>query len=312
MGGSSWSSDFYEDRAEERAIKNEPTFAYTAAMAAKPRAEQKVHEKLNPRGVTREARDSATHPNSVPVGFILDVTGSMSTVPVKVQKELPRLMDFLVDKGFVTDPQLLFGAVGDHRSDKAPFQVGQFESGNEMEDDLTNVWLEGGGGGSYQESYELALYFFARHTACDHFEKRSKKGYLFITGDELPYDNITPETALAIFGDTIQAAIPIADLVREVQEKYEVFFLIPAGSNNYNDPRLRTRWTTLLGENRVLMLAQAEAIVEVVAAALAVGEGKTIADALGTMKVSGIKTAVLNTVSAAFGTTAAREGVVRL
>ena len=37
------------------------------------------------------------------------------------------------------------------------------------------------------ESYELAMYFMARHTALDCHEKRGKRGYLFIIGDEMAY-----------------------------------------------------------------------------------------------------------------------------
>ncbi len=312
MGGSHWSDDFYRDRAEERARTATPTFAYTAAVASKPRSEQKVHPKLDPKGITREARDSSTHPTSVPVGFVFDVTGSMAGVPKLIQAQLPRLMDFLLDKGFITDPQILFGAVGDHRSDRAPFQVGQFESGNEMEDDLTNIWLEGGGGGSYEESYELALYFFARHTSCDHIEKRNKKGYLFITGDEMPYRSLSPATAKEIFGDTLQDDLPIEDIIHEAQEKYHVYFIIPAGTSHYSDPALRQRWSTLLGADHVLMLDRVDALVETVAAALAVGEGQVFSDALGTMKVAGTKDDIIKAVAAAFGRSAAREGVVRL
>lgn len=312
MGGSHWSEDFYKDRAAERARSATPTFAYTSAVAAKPASERKVHAKLDPKGVTREARDSATHPASVPVGFILDVTGSMKQVPVTVQRELPRLMDFLLDKGFVTDPQILFGAVGDHRSDKAPLQIGQFESGNEMEDDLTNVWLEGGGGGSNQESYELALYFFARHTSCDHIEKRGQKGYLFITGDEHPYPGIDPATALAVFGDTLQGHITTEEIVREVQEKFHVFFIIPSGTSHYGDAALVARWSQLLGADHVLQLGEPGAIVELVAAALAVGQGQKLGDALGAMKVAGTKDAAISSVALAFGQPAARQGVIRL
>lgn len=311
MGGSSWSDEFYTERAKSRAASATPTFAYTSAVAA-GKAERKVHAKLDPKGVTREARDSEAHPASVPVGFLLDVTGSMHSVPVQVQKELPRLMDFLLDKGFVRDPQILFGAIGDHTCDKAPLQIGQFESGNEMEDDLTNLLLEGGGGGGNHESYELGLYFFARHTSCDHIEKRGQKGYLFITGDEHPYPTIDPATALAVFGDTLQGPITVEEIVREVQEKFHVFFIIPSGTSHYGDAALVARWGQLLGADHVLQLGEPGAIVELVAAALAVGQGQKLGDALGAMKVAGTKDASISSVALAFGQPAARQGVIRL
>ncbi len=60
------------------------------------------------------------------------------------------------------------------------------------------------------------------------------------------------------------------------------------------------------------MLDNPSAIVETVATALAIGQGQSLGDALGTMKVAGTKDAVLHTVASAFGGSAVHEGVVRL
>lgn len=58
----------------------------------------------------------------------------------------------------VADPQVMFMAVGDATSDRAALQVGQFESTAELMDQwLTWCFLEGGGGGTGHESYELAF-----------------------------------------------------------------------------------------------------------------------------------------------------------
>jgi len=190
MGSSSYSDDFYTARVADRKARGVDTFAHTAAVA-KGVAPKAVHPKLDPKGVTRESRDSAEHPNSVAIGVMFDVTGSMGGVPITLQQKIPQLMGLLLRKGYIQDPQIMFGAVGDFFADHAALQVGQFESGIEMDDDITNLWLEGGGGGTNQESYQDALYFFARHTSTDCWEKRGKKGYLFLIGDEAPYNAAT-------------------------------------------------------------------------------------------------------------------------
>lgn len=120
--------------------------------------------------------------------FALDVTGSMGDIPQTLaRRELPTFMKLLTDCG-VADPQLMFMAIGDATSDRAPLQVGQFEStANLMDQWLTWSYLEGGGGGTGEESYELAFYVIAQHTDMDCWVKRKKRGYLFVTGDELPY-----------------------------------------------------------------------------------------------------------------------------
>ncbi len=140
----------------------------------------------------RESRDSAEHPQSLAIAVLFDVTGSMRDVPRTLQAKLPQLLGLLLRKGYVTDPQIMFGAIGDATCDRAPLQIGQFESDNRMDDDLGRILLEGGGGGQKTESYELALYFMARHTVTDCFAKRGRRGYLFIIGDEMAYPRVKP------------------------------------------------------------------------------------------------------------------------
>jgi len=280
MGGSSYSDDLYVSRASLRAKAGTPVFAHDHAVRAGTVA-KKVHEKLDPKGVTRESRDSDVHPNSVPIGVLLDVTGSMRDLPARIQKKLPQLMGMLIRKGYVADPQVLFGAIGDYHADRAPLQVGQFESGLEMEDDLGNMLLEGGGGGSNQESYQLGLYFFAHHTKSDAWEKRGKKGYLFIIGDEAPYESSSVPEIEAVFGDTVQSRPDTKSLVAEVRERYHVFFMIPGGAANTGASWLKKAWVDLLGEQNVIELDQPDTVAEAIAAAIGICEGTTDIDAIG-------------------------------
>jgi len=116
--------------------------------------QSQCHALMNPKGVRlRESRDSADHPQSIGIAFALDVTGSMGEIPrIMATQQLPIFMKILMDCK-LPDPQLLFVAVGDAFSDRAPLQVGQFESTAELMDQwLTWSFLEGGGGGSGQDS----------------------------------------------------------------------------------------------------------------------------------------------------------------
>lgn len=157
-------------------------------------------------------------------------------------------------------------------------QVGQFESGLEMEDDLGNMWLEGGGGGSNQESYQLGLHFFAQHTVSDAWEKRGKKGYVFIIGDERPYERLTRAEASEVFGDSLQDDVSTETLVEQVRERYHVFFIIPAGASNSSAAWLRQTWERLLGSQNVLALDKPENVAEAIAAAVGICEGATDID----------------------------------
>ena len=206
MGFSDWSDAAFQARQTHRHKTGQSAFTYDDFV--RQSGVVRVHDQMNPFGVMRESRDSAQHPASLAIGVVFDVTGSMGLVPRVLQTKLGKLMRLLVDKGYVAHPQVLFGAVGDATCDVVPLQMGQFESGLEMDDDLGKIYLEGGGGGQVYETYELAAYFFACHTAIDCFEKRAKKGYFFTIGDEKPYPTVRREHVWEHIGDALKWDIP--------------------------------------------------------------------------------------------------------
>jgi hypothetical protein len=224
---------------------------------------------MNPKGVKfRECRDSDAHPNSTGIVFALDVSGSMGEIPRTLATQtLPAFMKTMLEAG-VQDPQVLFMAVGHAVSDRAPLQVGQFESTEKLMDQwLTLMFLEGGGAGG-NESYEVAMYFAARHTLLDSIEKRQKKGYFFVTGDEPTNPAVVGAQVEKLIGDSLPADIPTADIVRELSQKYEYFYLIP-------DPGrggVKADWARLMGE-RVIVMPAPEETGYVAAALVALCEG---------------------------------------
>lgn len=215
-------------------------------------AQRGCHNLMNPRGLkVRECRDSADHPDSVGVVFALDVTGSMGDIPeLLARKELPNFMKLITTCG-VADPQLMFMAIGDANSDHAPLQVGQFESTAQLMDQwLTWSFLEGGGGGSGEESYELAFYIAAQHTDLDSWAKRKKKGYLFLTGDELPYPAVSRHQIEGLIGSKLDDDIPVSEVIAAANETYHPFFLIP---DLQRRRRCEARWRELLGDHVICM-----------------------------------------------------------
>jgi hypothetical protein len=299
MGTTRWSDDHYRDRALLRAATGADAFEHDHAIR-EGKVARRVHAKMNPRGVTvRESRDSETHPESHAVAVLLDVTGSMQTVPRIVQANLPQLMGLLMRKGYLEHPQILIGAVGDATCDAAPLQVGQFESGIEIEEDLGRLFLEGGGGGQITESYELAMYFMARHTSIDCFEKRGKRGYMFLIGDEAPYPRIKHKEVAKLIGDGMQADLPIEELIEELQRTWDVYFIIPKMTAHWNNEVVRRRWTKLLGQN-VLRLEEPAGICELIALTVGLAEGKADLDDLaGELEETGSSASVARAVEIA-------------
>jgi hypothetical protein len=246
MGGDKYSFS-------SRLMKSE-SLNYASAPVSKlfsQTEEKKIHQSMDPKRITiREARDSEINPNSFPIILALDVTGSMSQIPIWLVREgLPKVMDRIIQKG-VPDPALLFIAIGDAEKDKAPLQVGQFESGDDKLDHwLQSVWLEGGGGGNDGESYSLAWYFAGYHTVTDSFEKRRTKGILFTTGDEPCLDTLTKHHLHGLMenASSQHETFDAKTLLAKAQEQWEVYHLhVMQGSAGR---RSLAYWQQLLGDH---------------------------------------------------------------
>jgi hypothetical protein len=323
MGGGSWSSDAYDDRTKVRNIRTSThgpaaAFAHTHAVNTGAAA-RAVHPKLDPKlvagpsspfagKVMRESRDSADHPESLPIAVFFDETGSMGGIPVVLEKKLAGLMALLVQKG-IAHPQILFGAIGDANPtghEAAPLQVGQFESDVLMDDVLDNVYLEGNGGGQHHETYELAHYFVGHHTATDAWDKRGKKGYLFTVGDEAPYAKIRRDQVKRLIGDDLESDITIEEVFKEVQERWHVFHIIAEEGSYRDNPGIEKDWRDLLGE-RVLKLYDSANVAEVIAMTIALTEGVTD-DVSADLVTAGADQSVVTSVSTALATYAKSAG----
>src|SRR5260370_24842457 len=265
MGSGRWATDVYDAAARFRAATGASAFGYSDGGATI------VHPRLDPRGAIRESRDSAEHPQSLAIAVLFDVTGSMRQVPRALQSKLAQLFGRLLRHGYGAHPQIMFGAIGDATCDGVPRQFGQFESDNRMDDDLGRILVEGGGGGQKTESYELALYFMARHTAIDCHEKRGKRGYLFIIGDEMAYPRVKHAEVHHVIGDGLQASIPLAGIVGEVQRKWDTYYMLPEGASYAGDRQVLEFWRNLLGQN-VIELADLNAVSETIALTIGLGE----------------------------------------
>ncbi|MFC4906720.1 hypothetical protein [Actinomadura gamaensis] len=266
MGSGNWSTNVYDANRAYQAANGISAFQYSDGGATA------VHPDLDPKDAgVREARDSDEHPESLAISVLFDVTGSMGTVPRTLQTRLPDLLGLLLRKGYAAHPQIMFGAIGDAHCDRAPLQVGQFESDNRMDDDLGRILLEGGGGGQMKESYELAMYFMARHTAIDCYEKRGKRGYLFMIGDELAYPAVRRSQVRDVIGDDLRADLPLPALLEELKRVWDVYFIIPDGAYHTGDARLRDFWREQFGQN-VLFLDDLDAVCETIALTVGLGE----------------------------------------
>ncbi len=250
--------------------------AATKARAALPSqavfTENACHPAMNPRGVAhRESRDSEKHPDSVGVVFALDVSGSMGEIPLQLAtKTMPAFMESVLT--VLPDPQVLFIAFGNAYADRSALQVGQFESeAAKIDTWLSRTHIEGGGGG-IGESYDLAMYFAARHTAMDCMAKRQRKGYFFMTGDEVPFTDVTASQVEGLLGEALEADIPIHAITTELLTAFHTFFLIP-DPERAKPFECEAVWRRLLSD-RVIVLATPEDTAVACALLIGIQEGR--------------------------------------
>jgi hypothetical protein len=225
-----------------------------------------VDPKMDPKGVKyRESRDNRDNPNSLGIVFALDISGSMASIPVDIAtRQLPGFMKLLTDTK-VASPQVLFAALTDVQGDGRPLQVGQFETTAELIDRwLTKCSLEGGG----DELYELAFHFFARHTAMDCFEKRQRKGYLFMTGDEPANTTLSGALVKKWFGSD-QQDTPLAAVIADVRRTFHPFFIAP---DRKRGAGVSAFWTPYLAESFIVLEDPADTCAAA-AGLVALGEG---------------------------------------
>lgn len=229
MGGNARVSSHEDARAALQSTRSsEQAFTYSEQATRSGRGA--VHEKLKPLNIRRECRDTTAMPRVTPIAFLMDVTRSRGKDAKIIYEQMMPFLGALHLSEAAVDPQLLFMCYGDVKSDRAPLQVGQFESDERMDHDLDRMWLEEGGGGTGEESAELAAYFLARKTDVDAIDKRKKKGFAFFTSDEAPYPKVLKDEVKRIIGDDIPKDIPTEKIFAELQKRYHTFLIYPATS----------------------------------------------------------------------------------
>lgn len=270
-------------RATSRAAAGISPLDYHDRMVKTEAAARRVHEMLSPARMVngrRECRPSTTHPDPTPIIVAFDATGSMASCPRELQSKLGTMIDDFRGVAGVESPQVLIAAFDDAfaAGAKNALQVGQFEPGEEMENDLSKIWLTGQGGGTDDESSDLVLHFAAHHTdiaAC------SRRGYLFIITDERAYTRADERVLHEVFGPQTPVT-NLAETIQTASAKYEIFVLTPTGTTNYDAQWLSRFWNNLL-PGRHLQIGDAEHANVVMTAILGRHTGALSEDAVRNM-----------------------------
>ena len=181
---------------------------------------------------------------------------------------MPMFYGQVMMQGYLTDPSVSFCAIGDATCDDAPLQITDFGQGVQIDQLLSKIYLEGGGGGGCDESYELAALFYASHCSLEDAEIP----YFFVTGDEHFYTAIPPKIIKEVFNYQSDKKIS-KNVWKELTSKFNVFHLHKEYFQKDEDIEIRNQWKMALGENRILEVQTPKACIDVILGVIALTSG---------------------------------------
>lgn len=253
MGSGSWSSRSYATyscsvgRDYDESTKTFTTSYTSSSQAFKAYS---IDKAMDPKNVIRECCDSEEHPGTIPIILALDVTGSMGSTAIEVQKKLNPIMVEIYKK--IKDAEIMIMAIGDLAYDNSPIQISQFESDIRIAENLDKIYFENGGGGNDYESYTAAWYMGLKHCKLDCWN-RGKKGLIITMGDEpinpyLPCRQLNEAT-----GDTCQGDVETPKLFKEASKKFDIYH-ISVESQSYPDQKREcSTFAKVIGEQHAII-----------------------------------------------------------
>lgn len=252
MGSGSWTSNNYATYCcgvGRSYTASTGSFSDIYTSSSQAFVSHQIDESMDPKNVIRECCDSDEHPATIPVILALDVTGSMGSTAIEVQKKLNPIMIEIYKR--IKDAEIMVMAIGDLAYDDAPIQMSQFESDIRIAENLDKIYFENGGGGNDYESYTAAWYMGLKHCKLDCWN-RGKKGLIITMGDE-PINPYLPAYQLnEATGDSNQKDVETKDLYKDVIKKFDVYHICVESGSYPDQTRERGIFAKVIGEQHAL------------------------------------------------------------
>jgi len=226
------------------------------------------YSKAVSKGVTGEdlVPKSLSTKSTNPLVIVTDETGSMGEWPTTMFSKLPYLEHEAKTEYLGEDVE------------QYPLQARPFAKGTDLAEKLKELVIEGSGGGTTQESYELAALYYARNVKMPN----AIKPLLIFIGDESPYDHVDSDQAESIARVNLTQRVKTSQVFKELQEKFSVYFVQkPYGSERLTDgpltsttKRVHEDWAALVGEDHIALLNDPGRVVDVIFGIMAREAGK--------------------------------------
>jgi len=234
--------------------------------------------------LSRSGADPATNPRdrvlttdaATPIVVCMDITGSMNDYPKIIYDKLPMFYGQIMIQNYVKDPALSFSFYA-YATDSIPLQVSDFARGNDIDEWLRKMYFYSCGGGD--EGLEYPSFFYGHR--CTHSNVApGDKGFFFIIGDSLPsFEKIRPDLAKSMLGIDLEAEMPMDQVFAKLTTKYHVFFVCRLPTTHGVDEKgnipalMLKKWASWVGEDHILRLPEAKAVVDIMLGAMSLTAG---------------------------------------
>ncbi len=209
------------------------------------------------------------YPDQDIVIVVIDGTGSMGQDAFIIRDKIVLLEGQLRIQGYLKNPLIMIGIVGDANSDIWPIQISKPERGDALIEEIEKTFPEGGGGGQGMESYELMAYYLLNHVKLDDVNARP---YLFFLGDEGIYPELDARHVSEHIGDTIESDLKSETIFKKLCRKFNVFRLHRQyNSSTSEDEMIFRQWKDMIGAERVQRLKVPKAVVDIILGIVAIG-----------------------------------------
>ena len=253
MGGGSWTARSYATyacNAGHGYDSNTCTLKSSYTSSSQAFKSYEIDKTMDPKNVIRECCDSDEHPNTIPIILALDVTGSMGSTAIEVQKKLNPIMVEIYKR--IKDAEIMIMAIGDLAYDNSPIQISQFESDIRIAENLDKIYFENGGGGNDYESYTAAWYMGLKHCKLDCWN-RGKKGLIITMGDE-PINPYLPASKLnKATGDICQVDVETPKLFEDASKKFDIYHISVESRAYPNQDRERSTFANVIGMQHAII-----------------------------------------------------------
>ncbi len=203
-----------------------------------------------------------------------DVTRSMGSWPRIIFSKLP-FLEYEAKIYMGDDVEICFAGVGDAFSDSYPMQVRPFSRGEDLPKRMEELIIERGGGGSGEESYELAAAYFAYN--CE--MPNAVDPIMIFIGDERIYDRLFKRTAKKHAQVDLPKVQTKEQLFDSLKQKFDVYLVqkiteVRGNELTKRDKRVYDCWEPLVGADHIVFLPSPERVVDVIFGILGEATGK--------------------------------------